>query len=206
MSAVVLTAGVVSLLITVLIGSFFIWQYGVGIAPIGFSGLLLIVTYTGWVNRHPLICLIAPGFGFWLMVIGTHYVLTGQYTVFSWLLALIPFFLVNNLLLLNQYPDIAADTKAGRNHFLIAYGVERSNRVYSLFLLMTMMLIISYIVLGYLPLLSLIVLLPLPLSFYALSGAMKYGDTIGAHPKYLAANVAVTILSPLLLSLSLVLN
>ncbi|MFV9616675.1 MAG: prenyltransferase, partial [Gammaproteobacteria bacterium] len=110
MLGTVLAVGVGSSIALLLIGSFFVWQYGTGIVPIGITGLALIATYTGWINKHPLICLVAPGLGFgFLMVAGTQFVLQGQYTALSWLVAVVPFFLVNNLLLLNQYPDIKAD-------------------------------------------------------------------------------------------------
>jgi 1,4-dihydroxy-2-naphthoate octaprenyltransferase len=54
--------------------------------------------------------------------------------------------------------------------------------------------------------LSLIALLPMPLAFYAYSGAVKYGQQIGSAPQYLGANVAVAIITPLLLGISLVLG
>ena len=60
----VFSAGVISLLATLLIGLFFVWKYGWGILPIGIAGLVLIVTYTGWINKHPFLCLVAPGTGF----------------------------------------------------------------------------------------------------------------------------------------------
>ena len=57
---------------------------------------------------------------------------------------------------------------------------------------------------GSFPTLSLIALLPMPLAFFALYGAVKYGAAIGKYPQYLGANVAVTILTTLLLGISLV--
>jgi 1,4-dihydroxy-2-naphthoate polyprenyltransferase len=202
----VLAVGLTSSIILFMIGSYFVWLFGAGIVPIGITGLVIIATYTGWINKHPFICLVAPGLGFgFLMVAGTQFVLQGEYTPLSWLVAAVPFFLVNNLLLLNQYPDIKADANAGRYHFPIAYGVNRSNLVYGLFTLATAAVIISLILTGYLSQLSLIALLPMPLAFFALYGAVKYGESIGSHPQYLGANVAVTILTTLLLGISLVL-
>ena len=207
MVGTVLTVAVTSSIALFMIGSFFVWLYGAGIVPIGLTGLVLIATYTGWINKHPFICLIAPGIGFgFLMVAGTQFVLQGQYTALSWLVAVVPFFLVNNLLLLNQYPDIKADANAGRNHFPIAYGVKRSNMVYGLFSLATAAIIIGYVLTEHLPMLSLIALLPMPLAFFSLYGAVKHGETIGNFPQYLGANVAVTILTILLLGISLIIQ
>lgn len=201
----VLAVGIASLIATLMIGLFFIWQYGMGIFPLGLIGVLLIIFYTGWINKYPYFCLVAPGIGFGiLMVVGTQYVLVGQYLPLSSMVAVVPFFLVNNLLLLNQYPDIEADSQVGRNHLPIAYGIKHSNVVYGLSALAATVAIVAYILVGFLPTISLISILPLPLAVYALSGAVKYGGNIGSYPRYLAANVAVSVLTPLLLGISLI--
>lgn len=203
----VFIVSLLSLIATLMIGFYFIWLYGLAIAPIGVLGLLLIVTYTRWINRYPLLCLIAPGVGFgFLMVVGTQYVLMGEYTPLSWLVASVPFFLVNNLLLLNQYPDIQADASVGRNHFPIAYGIKNSNRVYALFLFATVLVITAASMMGYLPQLSLIALLPVPLGLFVLYGAIKHGEMLGDYPQYLASNVAVTMLMPILLGFSIMMT
>ena len=200
----VLAVGLAATAATFLIGVFFLWKQGPGIVPIGIAGVLLMVTYTNWINRRPYLCLIAPGAGFgFLMVVGTQYVLQGAFTLQPWIVAAIPFFLVNNLLLLNQYPDIQADAKAGRNHFPIAYGIQASNRVYGFFVLATIAVIVGAVVSGHFPPMSLIALLPMPLAFYAYSGALKYGKEIGSAPQYLGANVVVSITTPLLLGISI---
>jgi 1,4-dihydroxy-2-naphthoate octaprenyltransferase len=205
MAAAVLVAGSAALIATLIIGSFFVWRYGTGIVPIGIVGLALIVSYTEWINRHPFLCLIAPGIGFGLlMVTGTQFVLEGEYAPFPWLVSLVPFFLVNNLLLLNQYPDIQADAKVGRYHFPIAYGVKNSNMVYAFSALATIALITTCTVIGYFPALSLIALLPMPLAFFTLQGAVRHGENIGSYPHYLGANVAVAVLVPLLLGISII--
>ena len=207
MSGAVFTVGAMSLMATLTIGGFFIWKYGTGIVPIGVTGLILIVTYTDWINRYPFLCLVAPGIGFgFLMVVGTQYVLQGEYVPLSVLVAVIPFFLVNNLLLLNQYPDIVADASVGRKHFPIAYGVSLSNLAYALFALATTASIIIYVLLGYLPAISFIALFPMPLAFFALYGAIKYRENIGSYPHYMGANVGVAILAPLLLGLSIIIG
>jgi 1,4-dihydroxy-2-naphthoate polyprenyltransferase len=205
MARQVLATGVLTSVAVILIGSFFIWQRGITIIPIGIIGLLLITSYTGWINKHPFICLVSPGLGFgFLMVTGTQFVLDGMFTMQSSLVAVVPFLLVNNLLLINQYPDIKADLNAGRNHFPIAFGIKRSNVVYGFFSAATAAFIIAMAINGKLPLISLIALLPLSLTIFTLYGAVKHGEAIGSHPKYLGANVAATILTTMLLGLSLI--
>jgi len=208
MANIVLLFGLLALLITVVIGIYFMVTMGgvIGnkLLPIGLVGLIVIITYTQWLNRMPLLCLIAPGLGFGLlMVVGTHIVLTLKYSALVWLVSLIPFFLINNLLLLNQYPDMQADASVGRKTFPLAFGIERSNQVYALFMVTTYSLIILYILVGILPTMSVIALMPIPLALFALVGAIKHKSTIGEFPQYLGANVAATMLTPFLLGLSI---
>ncbi len=203
----VLAFGVVTLLITVLIGLYFLWQGEYGLLPLGLAGVLIIIFYTRQINRLPWLCLIAPGTGFGLaMVAGTAYAMGSSDSTTLWLAALVPFFLVNNLLLLNQYPDIAADKAAGRYHFPIAYGVARSTQMYGLFLLASAAVIIAGAVSGWFPLWSLLSLLPLALGVIAWQGARKLGGKIGEQPQFMAANVGTTLLTPAVLGLSLLLG
>lgn len=204
-ASAVLITGVASLVLTLLVGLFFVGLYGPGILPVGLLGALLIVAYTPWINKHPLLCLVAPGAGFGLMMVaGTQYVLEGEYRILAWLAALVPFFLVNNLLLLNQYPDIEADAAVGRNHFPIAYGVPASNAAYAVSAALAALIVVGGIATGWFPLLSLAALLPMSLSAFSLRGANRYGGEIGRYPQYLAANVIAATVTPLVLGLSLI--
>ena len=57
--------------------------------------------------------------------------LSGTFTNATLVLAsLIPFFLVNNLLLLNQFPDVDADKAIGRLHYPILIGRKNSAIIY----------------------------------------------------------------------------
>lgn len=200
----VLTLGLLCLAVTGGIGAWLVWARGIPVLGPGLAGLVLIVGYTPWLNRSPLLCLIAPGLGFGiLMVVGSHLVLGGGHTPLAWLVSLVPFFLVNNLLLLNQYPDRDADAGAGRRHAPIAWGIRASNRVYALFMVAAYSTVPLLIGAGQLAPVSLIALLPVAFSLFALAGAVRYGARIGDHPRYLAANVAATLLTPLLVALSI---
>jgi 1,4-dihydroxy-2-naphthoate polyprenyltransferase len=204
MAGPILTVGIVSLLATVVIGLYLVLISGMQIMPVGLIGVILIVTYTQWINRSPVLCLIAPGLGFGtLMVMGTHVILTGEYSLLAWQLSLVPFFLTNNLLLLNQYPDIIADTSVGRKTFPIVFGVKKSNLAYAVFMLSAYLPILIYVVNGLIPGLCLIAFIPMLFSLFALAGGVKYSSNIGDSPQHLAANVAAAILTPLLLGIGL---
>jgi 1,4-dihydroxy-2-naphthoate octaprenyltransferase len=204
MAKAVLYAGLVTLFTTSAIGIYFVNHHSMLLLPIGIIGLMIILTYTKWINRWPLLCLIAPGLGFGiLMVVGTHLVLTDRYSLTPWLAALVPFFLVNNLLLLNQYPDTQADKSIGRNHIVIAFGTRISSYVYGLFFIAAYSTILLGVYYGFFPALSLIALLPIALSAYAIKGAFIHAENIGTHTQYLGANVGAALLTPLLLGISI---
>lgn len=205
MANAILIIGLVSLMLTIIIGIYLILERGIQILPIGIVGVVLIITYTQWLNRFPILCLIAPGLGFGiLMVVGTHVILTEGHSHLPWLVSLVPFFLINNLLLLNQYPDVKADASAGRNTFPIAFGLNKSNIVYTIFLMAAYLSILIFIAKGLIPNQSIIAVIPIVFSLFALLGAKKYASKIGDFPRYLGANVAAAILTPLLLGISII--
>lgn len=200
----VLVAGIITLALTIVLGCYFVMLRGVELLPIGLIGISIVVAYTQWINRLPWLCLIAPGIGFGiLMVVGTHFVLTAEYSLQALTLSFIPFFLVNNLLLLNQYPDIAADKSIGRKHFPITYGIENSNRAYLCMLIGGYGLIAGLVLFQQLPLISLMAMLPIGLSLLAYRGMCIQKQNISQTPQYLAANVASALLTPLILAISL---
>lgn len=201
----VLIGGLATLGITLLLGLYFVALRGWALAPLGLLGALIIVTYTQWINRLPFMCLIAPGLGFGvLMVMGTHLVLAGSYTLFALLVSLVPFFLTNNLLLLNQYPDLEADRAAGRRHFLIAHGLQKAHWVFALFNLAAYGTLIGAITLQILPVWSALAFLTAPLAVRATLGAFRFdGRDIAALKPAMAMNVVVNLLTPTLLGVSL---
>ena len=110
-----LITGLLSMLVTAAIGLFFLYITGIALLPLGLLGLIIAVVYTDWLTKSPFMCLIAPGLGFGpLMVMGTDFVLSGSYSWTAFVASLVPFFLVSDLLLLNQFPDVEADKKIGR--------------------------------------------------------------------------------------------
>jgi 1,4-dihydroxy-2-naphthoate polyprenyltransferase len=196
-----LMLGILALLTTILCGLYLVQQTGWGLTPIGLAGVAIIVLYTGWVNRNRYLVLITPGLGFGpLMVMGTHYALTGTYQGLAWLFSLIPFFLVNNLLLLNQIPDREADRSVGRDNFAIAWGAEGTARLFLGFALLAYASIILGVLGGLLPVLALLGLLTLPLTYQVFLGVREYNGDLPKLIPYLGKNVAITLATPLLIS------
>ncbi|MBN1583782.1 MAG: prenyltransferase [Anaerolineae bacterium] len=199
-----LAIAVGSLVLTSLIGLYFLFARGVWLLPVGLLGLFVILSYTPWLARRPVLCLIAPGLGFGpLMVIGTHFVLTGEHSWVAFWASLIPFFLVNDLLLLNQFPDVEADRSIGRRHLPIVIGRRGSSLVYGAFLLLTYLAITVGVLLGMLPAASLIGLLTIALAVPATINAYRYAEEMDKLIPSMGLNVIVNILTPVLVAIGL---
>lgn len=170
----VLLAALTALAITVGVGVHFALAQP-WLMPVGLVGVLIVVAYTPWINRRPWLCLVAPGLGFGpVMVVGTWLALGGSTLQSELAASLVPFFLVNNLLLLNQYPDIEADRSVGRRHFPIRYGLTASNLIYGLFALASALVILSMVARDCLPVVAMVALAPLALSLPALAIAVRH--------------------------------
>lgn len=202
----VLSLGIATLVLTVTVGLHLVQMHGLALIPIGFLGVIIVATYTPWINRNPFICLIAPGLGIGvLMVLGSHLIFsqTGL-TEQIWLITAVPFFLINNLLLLNQFPDIEADRKNGRKHLPVRYGEKAASTVYLIFVLMAGITIIAGIHLTHLPQASYIALLPLAAALFAYKGSLAYPRDAERLIPYLASNVAAAVITPFVLGLTII--
>lgn len=190
--------------ITSLIGLYFLRVRGLSLLPLGILGLLAMVAYTPWFTRHPLLCLIAPGLGFGpLMVMGTDFVLTGEYSWTAFIASLVPFFLVNDLLLLNQFPDVEADQSVGRRHFPIMVGRRVSSLIYGGFLALAYLSIVLGVSLGQMPRTSLIGLMALVMAIPASVGAYRYAEDTNKLMPYMGLNVVINIVTPVLVAVGL---
>jgi len=199
--------GFAALGVTAAIGVFFWIVWGWGILPLGLLGILLVIFYSPWVTKHPFICLIAPGVGFGpLMVMGTHYVLVGRYDLVALFASFIPGFLVSNLLLINQFPDVKADAAGKRRHILIVFGRRAGAWVYASFAVATFLWVALAWRLGYFPAGTLLALLFLPLALATIKGLFQNAERVKPLIPYLGKNVIYTLATPLLLGIGFMIS
>ena len=208
-----LVIGLIGVAVTLGIGVYFVATRGWGVAPLGLAGLLVVVIYTRWLTRSVLLCLLAPGVGFALMTLGTHWVLAGRYTPAAWWAALVPpppppppLFLVSDLLLMNQFPDVEADAAVGRRHLMVVHGRRVGVIVYGLFLAAAYLSVLAGWLAGDLPLLALIALATVPMAVLSWRGASAHADDIPSLIPHMARNVMLTLATPLLLAVALLLS
>lgn len=199
-----LATALTALFMTGLIGIFFLLLWGWLLLPLGILGLLTIYLYTGWLTKDPYLCLVAPGLGFGpLMVMGTNFALTGSYSWTAFTASLVPFFMVSDLLLLNQFPDVKADTQVGRRHLPIVAGTKSSSLIYGIFFLMAYLTIIFGVTFQEWPQWSLIGLATAVLAAPAFLGAYRFGKDTKKLIPYMGLNVIVVLLTPVLVGVGM---
>lgn len=202
-----LITGLVSLGLMACIGVYFLLERGPWILPVGILGIVIIYSYTPLLTRSPFLCLIAPGLGFGpLMVMGTDFILTSHYSMAAAMASLVPFFLVNNLLLLNQFPDVEADRQVGRDHLLIRVGRPAGAKVYVTFLILTYLSILAGYLSGVLPWGALLGLVTVILAVPVMRGVVRHADDIPGLIPYMIKNVILNISTPVLVALGLFLT
>ncbi len=190
--------------LTALSGLVLLLLTGPALFPIGLAGLLVILTYTPLCTRIPWAGLVAPGIGFGLLMVpGCQVVLAGEYSWTAFWASLVPFFLVNNLLFLNQFPDTEADRRVGRRNFPLLYGVRAAAYLFTFQLAAAYLVIVLAVILNVFPGTALLALLSLPPALVLAAGVLAYRDFAQIRTAHLALNTIITLLTPVLLGIGL---
>lgn len=201
------TAGLLTMIASAAIGLYFIHERGWALLPLGVAGLLLVLSYTAVITKRPLLCLLAPGVGFGpLMIAGTAFALTGRYSTMSLIASLPALFLVSELLLINQFPDIEADRQVGRRHLPIVLGRSRSAILYSALVLAAFASIALSVLSHALPTMTLLGLLPLPLGLALVRKVLAHAEDLPRLIPVLGLNVAMIHVVLLLVAIGLLLG
>ena len=199
-----LVVGLAALGVTAAVGLYFLFLRGWLLLPLGLVGMLSIVLYTPCLTRHWLLCLFAPGLGFGpLMIMGTEFCLTGSYSWAGLAASLTPFFLVSNLLLLNQFPDREPDRAVGRNHLIIRTSPQQGVAVYGLLLLGSFLVPVVGWLLGILPAGALLALLVAPLALRTFRDVRRGFNDLSLLLPSLTRNVVLNLATPVLMALGI---
>jgi 1,4-dihydroxy-2-naphthoate octaprenyltransferase len=198
---------IITFLVMVVIGGYLSWRVGRQILPLGLLGGLIILAYTRWLNRMPLVCLIAPGVGFGLLMVnGTVLLMTGSFSAAAEYISWAVFFLCNGLLLLNQIPDIDADKAVGRRHLPILLGMRPTAWLYLLLLVGAYGSLIVGERMGALPATTLIALVTSPLGLLIWRGVLRSTEHPDELVPALGRNVLLVLITPLLVGMGLALG
>ncbi|MBP7733670.1 MAG: prenyltransferase [Caldisericia bacterium] len=184
--------GIICLLLAVPIGVYFVWLKGWMLLPLLALGALCIVLYT------PLILKIdfpewSPGLGLGVLpVLGAYFVQTGLYSTNALIASIPSGLLVLNLLLLNEFPDVEADKIANKRTLPIRIGIKGAAIVYTIVTLLTYAWIVLSVILGWMPVWTLLGLLTLPLAIKAIQGSFQGHDFAKIVPA-MGSNVLVVL-------------
>lgn len=209
--------GLIGLLLS--LGGYFIYVRGWSILPIGLLGVGVVLTYTSVLTRFPWLCFIASGLGFGpLMMQGAYFVSVGSFSWAVFWVSLIPFLLVNNLLLINQLPDKIADEKVGRFNIWHRYGLVFGLKLFLVQGMLSFLLLALLLIFGILPMGSalgfglLLLFVPMLLKVKYLmrnnliEGASLNEASLRVLQPVMGMNVGITILLPILIAVGIYLS
>lgn len=176
---------------------------------IGFLGLL-----AGWSYSAPPLQFMSRGWGevviFFafgpLVTLGAHYVMSGDLSLKAFAMGFPQGFLITGVIWINQFPDIEADSKAGKRNLVVRLGPSISRIPYCLIMTLSFVSIILLISLFDMPYLIMITFVSFPLAFKAmLITWKKYLSHEGLIPAQ-ALTIQTVMTQGLLLSFSLFLS
>jgi 1,4-dihydroxy-2-naphthoate polyprenyltransferase len=163
-------------LVGVAIGVWFLTRIGWPLVPIGLAGLFVILSYTDVLARTAL-GEVAAGLGLGLLpVAGAALVQQGHIGPAAWAASVPAFCMTFNLLLLNEFPDEAADRAGGRRNLVLVFGRRPAAAIYAAAALATPASIVAAVAIGALPPVALVAVLPSLAIVPALSWAFARPD------------------------------
>ena len=175
--------------VAVAVGLHFLAVIGSVLLPILIIGLVSIVAYTHLLSRMGFGEVLAGlGLGA-LPVLGTALVQEGTLGPAAIAVSIPAFLMTFNLLLLNEFPDEAADRKGGRRNLVLLLGRRGAARLWALAVLLVPISIVVSATEGSLPPLALVACAPTLLTLSGLRWAFRHPDARVPIPA-LAGNVA----------------
>ncbi len=177
-------------------GGWLVWLTAPGLLWIGAMGL-----FVGWAYSAAPFKLNSRGLGeacVWLgfvgVVAGADFVQRQGFAWQPWLLGAPLGLLTTNLLYINQFPDRKADAAVGKRHWVVRLSAKSAGLIYPVLVIMAVLMLCALVLLGMLPRLALLSLLPCLLSWRA---ARILRQNVN-HPAGLRPAIQLTIAAMLL--------
>lgn len=198
--------GIISFILAVPIGAYFVFIKGWEILPIFIIGSIFVLSYTSHITKVGVgVSEISAGLGLGtLPVLGVYIILNQGYSLPAVYASIPSGILVCNLLFLNEFPDVNADKKGGRKTLPIILGKDKAAILYSILTSMVYIWIISGCVLRMMPSFTLIALLTIPFAFKAIKGSIAHSNKEKLVPA-LGANVIVVLATQFLMGVGYIL-
>ena len=194
-------AGVFFLVLGALIGSYFVITYGILIAIILGFAILSIYFYSTKIVDSGLGEFFVAVKGS-MIVIGTFYIQSGEVNIESILAGIVIGTLSSLVLFIASFPDHDADKSKGRKTLVITVGKEKARKLFWIFPLFAYGVIVIGVVLNYLPVLTLISLVSLPLIIKSGIGLQKNYDSVDNLVPYMTSTLKFSRLTGILFVIS----
>tara|TARA_Y100000310_G_scaffold345384_1_gene464347 strand:+ start:1546 stop:2460 length:915 start_codon:yes stop_codon:yes gene_type:complete len=141
-----------------------------------------------------------------LVVLGSYYVQTGFFSSTA-LLASIPVgILITLVLYINEFPDYNADKSVGKKTLVVAFNKQKAMHLYHFFLLLVYLSILSFILIGFFPVWTLITFITLPLAVKVYLVSKKHFNEIQELLPANAMTIALHLSIGLLLSVGFIVD
>ena len=190
-------AGVFFLVLGALIGSYFVITYGIFIAIILGFAILSIYFYSTKIVDSGLGEFFVAVKGS-MIVIGTFYIQSGEVNIESILAGIVIGTLSSLVLFIASFPDHDADKSKGRKTLVIKVGKDKARKLFWIFPLFAYGIIVIGVVLNYLPVLTLISLVSLPLIIKSGNGLQKNYDSVENLVPYMSSTLKFSRLTGIL--------
>ena len=192
----------INIALAIIIGIYFVYVVGWHLLPVLVLGLITVVFYTPWLGRV-VMGEFAAGLGLGaLPIIGAHLVIAQQFSFTAVYVSFIPYLLVFNLLLLNEFPDLETDTRGGRKNLIIVFGKKAAAWIYIAVLLMVYVWMLLGVLMGWIPVWTLLGLLTLPISLNIIRNLFKNLDNLEGFIPLMGQNVMVVLITQLLMGIA----
>jgi len=207
---IVLRVAILTLIIAFGIGIYFTLVSHWVVIILSLTGLFSVVFYTNFLAKYILGELFAGLSLGTLVVLGTYISMTATPGIplgellpveVIWI-SIPPGILTSLLLLINQFPDVEADLKGGRNHLVIRFGLKTASYIYTSGMFITFGIIVLMPIIGISSYWIYLALLPGPLAIKACITAIKYGDDLKKLIPALGSNVLTVLATDLLLAVA----
>ncbi len=201
---VVLASALSCLAITVAIGIYLVLAIDWRIVLFGVVGIFLAFFYTappfklGYRGLGELACWIGNGL---LPVTGTYFVLSSQWSATAIMLSIPIGLLVTAIIYIGNVPDAEADARVGKKTTSVRLGRKAVVFLGPVYYIIIYLSIVVGIVMGLLPLWTLLALLTIPLTVRLLQRTRNYYNDIPQYVPAIMMTVRVFMLTTILISI-----
>lgn len=212
--ASVLRAAVSTLVLSLVIGIYFAVSVHWIIFVLAGMGAFSILFYTNILARMQLGELFSGLTLGTFVVLGAYVVMTGSpnmsigelFPLDVVLMSIPPGILTALLLLINEFPDAEADQVGGRKHLVIWLGRKKAAYVYTLGMVASFGLIIGAALFNLVSPWFMLALLPMPLAYKAVLGAIRHGNDTAKLIPALGMNVLTVLGTDLFIAVAVMLE